>query len=450
MADKRLRYYTGQFLQEQDFNDEQAYFLDRLRRHNRQQHTPGITEGLTATANLDSTEVTVGAGTAVDSSGRSIVLTEPRTLSLGSSLGSPGPFANRSVLVVISYHEAPSDPAAVGDQGETRWSESPRLEIILDSPEAPAADVAIRLARIQVNGVGRASLHDSSVRLAAGVRLGSEVSVERLRLSRQGVAESSWPLLTSGATSRLDLQGSLAVSGDLTVGSTNSNVGNHIASRSNPHGVNAAQVGALVSVAGVSNPGGNISVTGMGGITVTGNDSMNDIRISTSLADLGALPSNQYDFGRRLLSQITFATPTATGNFTVTDTVSSTLNFQPRFIWATGAYYAPVAGANFGSTTNGFAELEASPFVQRGTGMVMVRLGSIPYQSVAGVSTDQGIVTFSVRDESASPVRGVEVQVRVNSLSATSVTYSYIVSLPTNATQLLPGLLFNLNVAYVG
>ena len=45
-ADKRLRYFNGQFLQQEDFADEQTYHLDRQRRHNRDLHTPGIAEGL--------------------------------------------------------------------------------------------------------------------------------------------------------------------------------------------------------------------------------------------------------------------------------------------------------------------------------------------------------------------------------------------------------------------
>ena len=66
MAEKRLRYYNGQFLQEQDFTAEQEYHLDRQRRHNRQLHTYGIAEGLTVTAGVGATSAVVSPGTAVD------------------------------------------------------------------------------------------------------------------------------------------------------------------------------------------------------------------------------------------------------------------------------------------------------------------------------------------------------------------------------------------------
>jgi hypothetical protein len=46
MTENRVRYFNGQFLQEEDFQVEQAYHLDRQRRHNRTLHTPGIADGL--------------------------------------------------------------------------------------------------------------------------------------------------------------------------------------------------------------------------------------------------------------------------------------------------------------------------------------------------------------------------------------------------------------------
>lgn len=264
MADKRVRYYTGQFLQEQDFTTEQGYHLDRLRRHTRQLHTPGIADGLTVTATSSST-ITISPGTAVDGQGRQLVLADPVTLGLGPSL------ANRTVYVVISYREQESDPATLGDTGNTRWSERPDIAVVSTS-SAPAADAAIRLAQITVNASGGLGSLDTSIRVQAGVRLGSEASTQTLRISRQGVDPSLWPTVTSGAVSRLDLQGNLAVSGDITLGSSNASLSGHLNSRSNPHQVTAAQVGAPTSLLNVSNPGGNISLVGSGGISVSGDN----------------------------------------------------------------------------------------------------------------------------------------------------------------------------------
>ncbi len=158
-SDKRLRYYNGQFLQEQDFTTEQEYHLDQQRRHNRQLHTYGIAEGLTVTAAVGATSATVAPGTAIDSEGRSILLTESRTLSFDSLTG--------SVLVVIAYKEQSSDPATVGDVGNTRWWEIPDVTVVAEN-SAPSDDVGIRLARLQIATNGTVSQLDPSVRTAAG------------------------------------------------------------------------------------------------------------------------------------------------------------------------------------------------------------------------------------------------------------------------------------------
>jgi hypothetical protein len=60
---KRLRYYYGQFLEDQDFVDEQLYHLDRERRLARSFHSPGVVEGLQITSGaLGASVVTVGVG----------------------------------------------------------------------------------------------------------------------------------------------------------------------------------------------------------------------------------------------------------------------------------------------------------------------------------------------------------------------------------------------------
>ena len=77
-VEKRLRYFNGQFLQEKDFTDEQAYHIDRQRRHNRLLHTPGIAEGLDVEADVGARGAKVKPGTAVDAKGQFIVLAQER------------------------------------------------------------------------------------------------------------------------------------------------------------------------------------------------------------------------------------------------------------------------------------------------------------------------------------------------------------------------------------
>jgi hypothetical protein len=220
--EKRLRYFNGQFLQAQDFIDEQTYHMDRQRRHNRQFHTSGIAEGLFVTANTGSAQAEVGPGTAVDSEGRLIVLEGSRTVTLSA-------LASQTVLLLISYGEVASDPATVGGGGETRWHERPNVEAVPEN-SAPPAGTHIRLARLVITQGGTVDGElDRGVRESAGVRVGDELELRRLTLSRSGVDASNWPRLSSGASGRADISGSLHVTRNLNVeGTIAGNIANGI------------------------------------------------------------------------------------------------------------------------------------------------------------------------------------------------------------------------------
>ncbi len=213
MTEKRMRYFNGQFLQEEDFQAEQSYHVDRQRRHNRTLHTPGIAEGLAVTADVGATTVEVAGGTAIDSSGQMIVLEDSRTVDILAE------HQGQTVLLVISYREEPSDPATVGSNGATRTHERPNVELFVEAA-APPVDTHIRLARLLVTAGGTVSAHQPDVRANAGVRLSGELEIRRLRLSRAGVDPSQWPALSSGAPRRADVDGNLQVSGNITATGT--------------------------------------------------------------------------------------------------------------------------------------------------------------------------------------------------------------------------------------
>ncbi len=81
---ERLRYYERQFLGATDFNDEQNYHRDSLRRHLLGPHTWGIVTGLElSTAAAESgqgVDVTIECGLAVDAFGRTIALLDQTAL----------------------------------------------------------------------------------------------------------------------------------------------------------------------------------------------------------------------------------------------------------------------------------------------------------------------------------------------------------------------------------
>jgi hypothetical protein len=393
--DLRLKYFNGQFLQQQDFTAEQEYHLDRQRRHNRQLHTPGIAEGLTVTVSGSSARVS--AGTAIDREGRLIVLTQPFDVAFSS-------FANQSVLVVISYFEEPAVASTVGDAGNTRWREVPAVAVIPEAG-APPEDVRIRLAKLQIGASGTVTQQDMSVRMPAGNRNRPQETVERLRLSRSGVTENLWPVLSSGAASQADLAGNLNVTGNILVtgnvdgrdvsadGAKLDNLAlSQIGGVSNPGG-NISLVGqtgmtitgndatnqitfaggAPTSIDGVSNPGGNIDFVGQGGISIAPDNTGKLIAFSTSPAAIGALPAG--DYLRRELSLVGFGSSNAN-----LATATINLGFQPKYIWVTGRCYAYLNGGVFGDSISGFCKVNStSSWTSNGFGPYIYRFNFAPY-----------------------------------------------------------------------
>ncbi|MGI5154095.1 hypothetical protein [Microbispora sp. CA-102843] len=201
-VEKRVRYFDGQFLQDQDFIDEQNYQLDREHRHNRLLHGPGIAEGLTVTSAAPN-QVTVAPGTAIDSEGRQLVLAQATTVDL------PGADFNdkQGVELLLSYRENAEDPqTAGGSQDFTRWLERPKLTARAPDKTYSGTEPPVLLAKVGLDAAGRVEV-DSTVRSYSGLRLpGSGADPATLRA-------------TSG--DRVHLAGSLTVDGSIGVGTTN-------------------------------------------------------------------------------------------------------------------------------------------------------------------------------------------------------------------------------------
>src|SRR5689334_9239061 len=71
----RPHYFKSQFLVLRDFADEQTFHTEMLRRHNRGLHGWGVVrDGLQVTPSPDKTGLLITPGSAIDSSGREIVL----------------------------------------------------------------------------------------------------------------------------------------------------------------------------------------------------------------------------------------------------------------------------------------------------------------------------------------------------------------------------------------
>ena len=207
-VDKRVRFYDGQFLKDQDFIDDQKYHVDRQRRLARALTVSGICEGLTV--EVGEGKVTVQPGSAIDEEGRQVVLAQPREVPLGDFLG-------QTVAITIAYAVVESDKGGAetggegsedrGSEGFRRWYEQPVVKAI---EIQTIADNRSEIVLAQVI-VGADKVRDET--------LPSMRQYSGLRLSTGGNSGSGPSFRAAGAVDNelAILSGSLTISNALTV-----------------------------------------------------------------------------------------------------------------------------------------------------------------------------------------------------------------------------------------
>jgi len=185
VVSKRVRFFDGQFLEDQDFIDEQKFHLDRERRQSRLLRLTGVSDGLTLTAADEPSTVTVSAGMAVDALGRHLVLAVGTDIALGSG------FANQqNVEVRLAYQESPTDVGQTGDGGvgARRWQEQPKVVAVAPNgatavapaeapPELDGPTVLLGRLTVAANGdvtVDPTAAHRSSLSMAGGIGIGTD------------------------------------------------------------------------------------------------------------------------------------------------------------------------------------------------------------------------------------------------------------------------------------
>ena len=160
MSIKRLNYFNHQFLEEQDFRDEQQYHLEMRRRLNRSLHIWGVAEGLKI-ARSGSREVTVEPGFALDREGRELVVTKAltRDMSYGEH--------HKKLHVVISHKERfeESDRRSSGGiEGYNRITEEVEIGVTHDSDKFESG---VLLATVHLDDEGNISSIDHAGRQSA-------------------------------------------------------------------------------------------------------------------------------------------------------------------------------------------------------------------------------------------------------------------------------------------
>jgi len=269
---KRLNYYTGLFLQEEDFIAEQNYHVAQQKEQNKLLLTPGIVDpntGLVVTVSADKTKVTVSAGVAIDAAGNQLIVFDgdDNRKDIATTFTT-----EQDVFLTLSSQELITD-APPGGTG-TRIFAKPKFEVI-PTTLPPSEDVKIRLAQLKIGPAGIVGTPDFSVRKAAGVRVAGGLA---------GLKVGGTEVRSPGGTIEL-VQGSGSAIA-LTPNNTTKQITiseNHSTLKTNPHTVTAAQVGAL-PLAGGGNVTGNVQVTG--NINVRGTNTKLDVQ-TTSLGVTG-------------------------------------------------------------------------------------------------------------------------------------------------------------------
>ncbi len=103
---ERVRYFFGKLMSLEDFDAEQSYFVNRLRRHNRFLHGWGVIAGLEVSISK-ANEVVVSAGLAIDCAGNEIAVPEPVSIPFCSTEG--------TLHVAIQYHELEVSPVPAAE-----------------------------------------------------------------------------------------------------------------------------------------------------------------------------------------------------------------------------------------------------------------------------------------------------------------------------------------------
>ncbi|NJM70171.1 MAG: hypothetical protein HC862_08035 [Scytonema sp. RU_4_4] len=172
---KRLNYFNSQFLEENDFIDEQKYHRYMRHLHNRELHSWGIVSGLEVTQ-IATQKLSISSGVAIDKNGHEIVLPSNQEREL-SNLG-----REVDVWITIQYAETKdeADRRQVGAvDNYIRTTERPNLIATKDFP--PNDGSVIVLAQIRLDANANISNIDSSKRKFASAKIATgAVKAEQL------------------------------------------------------------------------------------------------------------------------------------------------------------------------------------------------------------------------------------------------------------------------------
>ncbi len=110
---KRSRFFSGQLLTPEDFEREQQYVREKLKRHNRTLHGFGIVSGLQV--KIDSGQIVVGPGLALDCEGNELLIETPQTVAAPIVLSSSATLSSNASSSGASLKALPSSASSPVD-----------------------------------------------------------------------------------------------------------------------------------------------------------------------------------------------------------------------------------------------------------------------------------------------------------------------------------------------
>jgi hypothetical protein len=196
MSIKRLNYFTGQFLKENDFKDEQSYHIEALSNHNKYVHSWGIASGLDVSHDKTKKHIILDEGMAIDRSGRQIILEKPIKIDIPKESESP-------VFLIISLRTNETDPATETDfSGNTRILEEPLIEFGQKMPDEKSMNVF--LAEIKLDPENKTILSiDKTNRKIIG--LSDDIKVKSITFD-QKKGQDEWPIIRGMEGKHVDLE----------------------------------------------------------------------------------------------------------------------------------------------------------------------------------------------------------------------------------------------------
>lgn len=200
---QRVKYYANQFLQVDDFTDEQSYHKEMRRRHNIVLHKWGIADGLEVKA-IRAAAIMITKGAAIDANGCEILLPADDEKELSDFPD------NAVVYVTIRYKEEEgSKSGQKGVNGNNRVTEKPAIELSNTAPKSPGEQIL--LAKVTLDG--RTVLDqniDTTGRQLAGVK-SDDLTVQLLKFKAPTAEPSQWPQMSAGSDNKVAITGGLKV-----------------------------------------------------------------------------------------------------------------------------------------------------------------------------------------------------------------------------------------------